>query len=40
MAEGLGDLHGLLRPAGDKHFIANGKTPGAGVFVDDHRVAE
>ena len=29
MAEGLGDLHGLLRPAGDEHFIANGKTPRA-----------
>ena len=29
MAKGLGDLHGLLRPAGDEHFIANSKTPTA-----------
>ena len=40
MAKGLCDLHGLLRPAGDVHFITNSKTPTTGLFVDDHRVAE
>ena len=39
MAEGFCDLYCFLRPAGDEHFIANGKAPTARWFFDDHCLA-